>query len=123
MRFRDGLPAGKGLEYGPDGKVSAEIAFGKDGRYTRREYYPNRRLAKEAEMLNDQPDGITRLYSEDGKLTHEMTYAGGRKNGPAKYFGPDGSLKETVMFKNDSPAERTSPAEDSGKTPERSVRQ
>jgi len=53
------------------------------------------------QYTNGLLNGITQTFYANGKLTEEVTYIKGLKEGPNKYYSPDGILLKKLLYLND----------------------
>lgn len=63
-------------------------------------YYPTGVLKSEGNRRDFLLDSLWRFYNEEGQLTHEITYAAGKKNGAQRIYA-NGVLTESYTFEND----------------------
>jgi len=71
-----------------------------DGAY--REYYPSGKVKIEGFYdSKGEKNGVWKGYSENGQIQSEMFYMGGKKNGHAVVFLPNGKPKYIGEFKED----------------------
>jgi len=68
----------------------------------RKEFYPNGNVQYERSFKDGQKHGLTKMFSEDGKLWQDVVYVDGMKQGIWREYYPSGNLKETRIYKNDT---------------------
>lgn len=95
----NGVPHGIAKEYYPNGKLKEMSTF-KNGELDgiRTYYYPTGRTWSEYEHRNGKTWTIVANYDEKGKKRDAGTLKNG--NGTIKYYNDDGTLRETVLFKD-----------------------
>lgn len=101
-QFRDGVPCGEFRYYYPDGRLKTISVFSDGGKVSRTvSYSSNGRKIAEGKYVNEKKDSIWRYFSDfDGILLSEDCYSAGLKNGLSKTFYPNGKLSEQLTYKS-----------------------
>ena len=63
-----------------------------------RSYYPNGNLEYEAEFVNGNLDGTSRVWSEDGTLYSKSEYSNGKPHGAWIIFHSNGTMMHEVQY-------------------------
>lgn len=64
-------------------------------------FYPNGRVAEEANYVDGQLHGSRKLFSEKGVVLEDLNYDKGELHGPAKFYNGKGELMSEGKYKRD----------------------
>ena len=108
--YKNGLLAGKNLEYGKNGNLILEGQFingMKTGKWIK--YYNNSDTSYVKNYLNDKYDGIVKSFVKGNKLIRKTNYKKSLKDGLSiSYWPSDKTIKSKSVFVNDTLNEFTS---------------
>ena len=97
MDIKDGKKNGKVIFYFQDGKIKSESNYDRGritGKYV---FYDGKGKALyETTLVNGT--GVTKDYTEDGKLTLTIEYVNGVKEGNVTTYNPNGTIKEVTYY-------------------------
>jgi antitoxin component YwqK of YwqJK toxin-antitoxin module len=66
-------------------------------------FYQSGKLQEETIYINDKRNGITKWYTDKGKLSIEYNYVLGSLEGPQKtYYNEDGALNSVTIYKGNA---------------------
>lgn len=97
----DGLYEGRYVRYFSNGKICIEANYSKDeveGKHS--EYYANGNLKEEGEYSLGKLNGKHTTYYETGQVKREANYVFDDKHGVTKYFSNEGKLINTITYKD-----------------------
>jgi len=99
-RIEDGFRAGRWMGWHENGEVAWTTDY-ENGQQTRHEmFYANGQKRFEGSFSDGAPDGITRMWSENGVLTRETHYSAGQRNGSHTLWDEEGRLFLTEVYEN-----------------------
>ncbi|HLF18229.1 MAG TPA: toxin-antitoxin system YwqK family antitoxin [Candidatus Omnitrophota bacterium] len=121
-KYKNGALSGPAKYYYESGEVSAQTNY-KDGLLDGVEkiFHENGKLKRLAKFSAGVMEGTIKFYDNEEKLTSEMNVINGKREGIARVFRADASVKEECVFKDDN-AETCSYFDESGKLQARSQR-
>lgn len=98
--FKDGFPAGEFRYYYTNGKLKTISVVSQHGKIAKTvSFFTNGRKMAEGSYLNEKKDSIWKFYrEEDGLLISEENYHAGKKNGISKTFSDEGKVLEVVNW-------------------------
>lgn len=99
MTFVNEVPNGPAKQFYPDGVLKDEVIL-RNGKPNglRRYYYPSGKIWIEQEMKDGLPWTVIANYTESGQKRNPGTLVNG--NGTVIFYNEDGSIRETVTYKN-----------------------
>lgn len=99
MNYAAGQKHGKHIFFARNGDTTLWENYNNgllDG--TKRTYYTNSRIKREANYSNGVLDGKFKLYNPKGVVIEEINYKMGRRNEDCKYYYDDGTLLKTEQW-------------------------
>ncbi|MCO6483802.1 MAG: toxin-antitoxin system YwqK family antitoxin [Flavobacteriales bacterium] len=100
-QFKDDKPVGSFVYYSTKGKVESRVDHYPDGKAAHGiHFHPNGKVMAEGRYVGQQKDSTWNYYGEDGILRSSELWKAGKLNGAVTTFFKDGAVAERKTYRN-----------------------
>lgn len=100
--YAEGKRNGVWLYYHPNGRISKQEEY-RDGRRhgTWIEWYPNGKKQSENHLVDDEVDGLQRLWDRNGRLLRQTEFKRGKRDGHFVSWNDQGEKLSELVYRDD----------------------